>query len=692
MMKKLLFLAEAASLAHVGRPLTLANWAFENGYEVHFACSVEGLIKSGTQEFPFATYPLHSIKGALFYERVNKGQFFYRFEEMVSYVEEEKKLIRKIDPDLIITDFRLSAPISAWLCNKPLLNLSNSHWSPNAACPFPAPKAGIFNWLPKSMREKLFSLIRPIAFKAFGKELNRVRRYYGLPEKNDFRELYTDGTFTAYMDMPDFTSIEKLPKNHFFMGPIIWNPTHNSQKITLKDNQNIYISMGSTGNNKLIDPIIKSILKTEYFIILSGVNFEEGLDLLQKYPGLKNRSIIKSLIDPASILPNCRLTICHGGSGTVYQSLAHGTPVLCFPSNPDQSLVSYAVSNKKLGKFIEETNPSQQTIDNSITECLNDQNIAKNAKKYAQAIKNQNSFQQWANFLSNLFPKPLAEKTIIQDVTMKKTNRPSGISLAFTQAKANLEDAKVDKEIKPSGYTIKMANTLEEREAAYRLAYKVYLDKGYVKENPYGWLVKRHDASPETATLIVQDKNKKVVGSVTMIFDGNDSIPARAIYQNEILSLKSRREKIVEISRLVIDHDHRNAKEILGILFNYLYIYTGYVKKYTCLTIEVNPRHREFYKSLLGFEVIGSEKPCPNVQDAPAILLYRSLTLDRENHGQNKIATTEKRTRTMLPYHIKPEQERLVALYLEKQHKPMTESEKLYFGFTDSTIGQTLSV
>src|SRR5690606_9516981 len=135
---------------------SLANWAFENGFEVHFACSQEGLSKTGIKEFLFPTHPLHSIKSSIFYERVNHGQFFYHFDEIINYVEDEKKLIQQLNPDLIITDFRLSAPISAWLCDKPLLNLSNSHWSPNAKCPFPAPNIGILSWLPQSLSEKVF--------------------------------------------------------------------------------------------------------------------------------------------------------------------------------------------------------------------------------------------------------------------------------------------------------------------------------------------------------------------------------------------------------------------------------------------------------------------------------------------------------------------------------------------------------
>jgi UDP:flavonoid glycosyltransferase YjiC (YdhE family) len=690
---KILFLSEAVSLAHIGRPLVLAKWAQNANFEVHFAASEEGLKSTNAKTLGFKTYPLFTIKSSLFYERVNKGKFFYSFKELIKYVEEEKELIRQINPDLIVTDFRLSAPISSWLCNKPLLNLSNSHWSPNSECPFPAPNAGIFNWLPKSLGEKIFSMIRPLAFKLFGKELNKTRSHYGLPEKSDFRELYTDGTFNAYLDMPNFTTLEKLPKNHFFLGPVIWNPDTNSQPLDLKDTNNIYISMGSTGNNKLIDPIINSALKTSAFIIISGVSTEEESKLYNKHPTLKDRSLIKKLVDPVSILPKCCLTICHGGSGTVYQSLSHGIPVLCFPTNPDQYLVSYSVENKKLGKFISEASPTKSKIETAILDIFKNKTISINAQKYSLEIREQNTFKNWINFLNNLFPKQIPQETIIFKANpMKKYYRPSGVSIAFNQTLKSLDSKEEIKSNSPSGYTIKLANNLEERESAYRLAYKVYLDKGYIKENPFEWLVKSHDANPDTATLIVQDKNKNVVGSVTMIFDGTDSLPAKSIYYKEIQTLKSRNEKIVEISRLVIDQDHRNAKEILTILFNYLYIFSRHVKKYTCLTIEVNPRHKEFYRSMLGFEVIGSEKPCPNVQDAPAILLYSSLN-PKNNIAFNKIhLSLESKTRSLAQNFLKPEQEGLVAAYLKKQHKPMTEEEKIYFGFTDSTIGKTLCV
>lgn len=687
-MKKLLFLAEAVSLAHVGRPLTLAKWANENGYEVHFACSAEGLKKTGSGNFSFLTYTLSTISSALFYGRVNKGQFFYTKDEMKSYVTEEIELIKKVNPDLIITDFRLTAPISAELCNKPLLNLSNAHWSPNANCPFPAPQVGFFKWLPNKISNAIFSLIRPIAFKWFAEDLNKVRKHFGLDEKKDFRELYTDGTHTAYLDMPDFSEVARLPKGHFFLGPVIWSASIKNQNINLQTTENVYISMGSTGNNKLIDPILKAILKTNAFIILSGVSPEEEANLLKNHINLKSRSLIKQLLNPEEVLPKCKLTICHGGSGTVYQSLAFGVPVLCFPSNPDQSLVSYAVEKHQLGSYIETVNPTEKSIFDTIQNCLNNSNIKNNTNNYSKKINEHSTYNKWLNFLENLFPK----KIIAKEPFMRPNKRPSSVSIAFNQSIIGLKKNEPIKEITPTGYTIKIANTLEERESAYRLAYNVYLDKGYVKENPYKWLVKSHDFNAETTTLIVQDKNKNTIGTISMLFDGADAIPAEAIFSEEIKFLRARNEKIVEISRLAIADNHRNAREILVLLFNYLYIYSYHVKNYTCLTIEVNPRHKEFYRALLCFNEIGSEKPCPNVQNAPAILLYVALKQGAVEISNSAKTNIQKKNRTLFPHFLKASQEGLVAEYLQRQHRPMTDEEKIYFGFTDSTIENVLTV
>ena len=246
---------------------------------------------------------------------------------------------------------------------------------------------------------------------------------------------------------------------------------------------------------------------------------------------------------------------------------------------------------------------------------------------------------------------------------------------------------------KPTEFTIKVATTLEEREAVFKLGYQIYLEKGFTGENAQEWLVRNYDACPETVILIVQDKEKNIAGSVTLVFDGDCKLPAEKMYREEILTLKSKGSKMVEISRLIINPGYRNSKEILLLLFNYLAIYSYHVKKYTCLAVQVNPRHTSYYKALLGFNEIGSEKVSPHLKNAPAVLLHLPLSFYQSD--VKRVAGTynqNKKERSLYPHFLRADQENLVAHYLRNQVKAITTEQKIYFGFTDSTIGHAVCV
>jgi hypothetical protein len=270
----------------------------------------------------------------------------------------------------------------------------------------------------------------------------------------------------------------------------------------------------------------------------------------------------------------------------------------------------------------------------------------------------------------------------------------SGVSIAIrnTMTSFHKEEELVEK-IKPSEFIIKIANTLDEREAAFKLGYQIYLEKGYVKENVNQWLVNDYDVNQDTTILIVKDKANIVVGSVTLVFKNDDPIPAEKIYQEEINTLTSSGKKIAELSRLVISPDYRNSKEIILLLFNYLSIFAYYIKKYDCLTIQVNPRHKAYYEKLLNFKEIGGEKICPRVQNAPAVLMLLHLgDFHAKENRSNETVSLDKKDRTLYQYFLKPDQEKLVIYYLANQAKPMTNEEKKYFGFSESGINQLACV
>lgn len=277
---------------------------------------------------------------------------------------------------------------------------------------------------------------------------------------------------------------------------------------------------------------------------------------------------------------------------------------------------------------------------------------------------------------------------------MQKKQRASGVSVGIKETLVSMANGNQLINIpKPAEFIVKIANTLEEREAVFKLGYQIYLKKGFINATPQKWLIRNYDASNETVILIVQDKDKNLAGSVTLVFDGDCALPAEKIYGDEINSLKAKGNRIVEISRLIVSPEYRNSKEILILLFNYLAIYSLQVKNYTSLTIQVNPRHKTYYKALLSFDEIGNEKISPHLKNAPAILLHLPLSryqAEARRHGTQ--CEKNHKERSLYHYSLKVDQENLVAYYLAKQAKPITLEEKVYFGFSQSGVFQAVGV
>src|SRR5207244_2060828 len=115
-------------LAHVVRPLVLAQSLDPDKYEVHFACA-EGF------DFAFkgtnvTRWPIHSISSERFLKALADGARLYEADTLTRYVQDDLALLEKVRPDLVVGDFRLSLAVSAPVAKVPYAALVNAHWSP----------------------------------------------------------------------------------------------------------------------------------------------------------------------------------------------------------------------------------------------------------------------------------------------------------------------------------------------------------------------------------------------------------------------------------------------------------------------------------------------------------------------------------------------------------------------------------
>lgn len=130
-------------------------------------------------------------------------------------------------------------------------------------------------------------------------------------------------------------------------------------------------------------------------------------------------------------------------------------------------------------------------------------------------------------------------------------------------------------------FNILVAANPQTRELAFRLAYNVYVKKGYIIEGRIKLLSASHDARPDTVVALVLDHTKRPAGTVTLVFDANEGLPCDQIFHNELCALRDEGRWMIEVARLAIDDEHANCKELLALLCNVPFAFATHIRGYT---------------------------------------------------------------------------------------------------------------
>jgi hypothetical protein len=205
-----------------------------------------------------------------------------------------------------------------------------------------------------------------------------------------------------------------------------------------------------------------------------------------------------------------------------------------------------------------------------------------------------------------------------------------------------------DVTINQKSFGIRVADTDAGRSSASLLINKMYAWRGYAGTH-------KIDDNPNRITLSASDKGE-VVGTVTLGIDSPIGILADEVFKDQIDPFRARGAKVCEITKLAFDPNVR-SKTALASLFHILFIYGRRLHQCTDVFIEVNPRHRRFYETMLGFTRMAEMRSNPRV-NAPAYLLWNNL-----NDVQDKIEKLGGNSdhpgsdRSLFPYFFSPKEE-----------------------------------
>jgi hypothetical protein len=209
-----------------------------------------------------------------------------------------------------------------------------------------------------------------------------------------------------------------------------------------------------------------------------------------------------------------------------------------------------------------------------------------------------------------------------------------------------------DVSINHKTFGIRVADDDEGRSSASLLINKLYAWRGYAGTH-------KIDDRPNRITLSANDAGV-VRGTVTLSIDSEIGILADEVFKDHIDEFRKRGAKVCEITKLAFD-PAEGSKKALASLFHILFIYGHYLHKCTDVFIEVNPRHRRYYETMLGFKKLCEVRNNPRV-NAPAYLLWTSLAaVQSEIERLGGTSSNPGLERSLYPYFFSPSEERGIA-------------------------------
>lgn len=221
--KRVLFVAEAVTLAHVGRMMSLAAGLDQNRYRPILAW--DGRFNEILGNLPGPWFPLSSISTALFLERVYRNRQMYDFETLDRYVKDDLALFRATSPSAVVGDFRLSLAVSTAVAGIPYFNVVNAHWSPYAKNRWIVPHCFTVDLIGPFWGQVILDLFRPFFARIYAKGFSSLAKKWGRPSLgSDVEQINCAGDRTLYPDLEELVPTMGLPDTHRFLGPVVWSP------------------------------------------------------------------------------------------------------------------------------------------------------------------------------------------------------------------------------------------------------------------------------------------------------------------------------------------------------------------------------------------------------------------------------------------------------------------------------------
>ncbi len=394
---RILVFCEGIWLAHTARALLVARALREAGWDVHFGAHGKFAALPASEGFP--VHPVYTMDPELAMERIRSARIGYDHRTVELYVEDERTLIGRIKPDVILNDFRLPVAISARIEGVPFVNILNAYWTNYYAPRLRAPQEFILTrLLGKHLASAILPPVARYLLAIYARPFNDVASAHGIGRFGNIYDVMASPHLNLLCDVEEFAPTKDAPEHFKYIGPILWEPAVEPpdwlEKIAA-DQPVIYFSMGSTGLAHYFDILKEAFAGTPYQVLVTTGGLDPG-DMPANFfvaefaPGLR-------------LVEKSDLVICHGGNGTIYQALSRGVPVLGIPTFHDQDFNMQRVEDLHLGAALYPRGLSAALLRTTAKNLIGNRAVRDSCSVFARKIRATDSAAAALGHISTLF-------------------------------------------------------------------------------------------------------------------------------------------------------------------------------------------------------------------------------------------------------------------------------------------------
>jgi UDP:flavonoid glycosyltransferase YjiC (YdhE family) len=323
----------------------------------------------------------------------------FAVDHLTARVKGELQWLRALEPAAVVTGLDLSWPVSCRVSGVPLVWVAQTtflapYWhSPLATWP------DILDYRPlRVVPDKILNFFARYLMhfnRLIMVPFNATAHLFGAPPFKNME--FWEGNYTLLAEPQEFSGLNNFPPHYHFIGPLVARLDRDippELENLPRDLPIIYFAMGSSGDRRIIAEILTGFAGKPYRVIAPVKKLLQGASV-----DIPPNVWVTDWLPAHKVNPMARISLIHGGLGTVMTACLAGTPIVGVGMHFEQEANLECVVRKGFAIRLRKRRVTPAAVMAAVDRLLNDPEAHRRAWEFKNIIEKYDAPASAARFL-----------------------------------------------------------------------------------------------------------------------------------------------------------------------------------------------------------------------------------------------------------------------------------------------------